>query len=369
MAKIKLQFAKVEADKEIKLESVKLERIKLEHSERIRQGVSNTYSFDVSRHVKLVPPFNEHNVDTYFRSFEKLANALSWPRCYWSILLQTLLTGKAQCVFVALSEAQCADYDIVKQEILKAYELIPEAYRQKFRGWRKKPDQSFVEFSRVKRDAFEQWLRSQKVTSFSQLCELILLEEFQTSVSQGVSVFLKERNASTLEEAAILADNYTLLHRGPTEKHLVGMKGGGDDRYTDFQKPATLSGGFSNSYSKIRNVENETNKTFAPRTCTYCGKMGHQMRSCWKRSREISVTKPVFVASELQDRELVNDQDHDLKPVFLVSGAGMPTTDIPVSSHCELSNNYQSGKLDTYEPFLSSGTITSQGEEREIKNT
>ena len=63
------------------------------------------------------------------------------------------------------------------------------------------------------------------------------------------SVFLKERNASTLEETAILADNYTLLHRGPTEKHLVGMKGG-DDRYTDVQKPATLSGGFSNSYSK-----------------------------------------------------------------------------------------------------------------------
>ena len=80
LAKIKLQIAKIEADKEIKLESVKLERIKLEHSERIRQGVSNTDSFDVSRHVKLVPPFNERNVDTYFCSFEKLSNALSWPR-------------------------------------------------------------------------------------------------------------------------------------------------------------------------------------------------------------------------------------------------------------------------------------------------
>ena len=162
-----------------------------------------------------------------------------------------MLTGKAQCAFVALSEVHCADYDIVKQEILKAYELIPEAYHQRLRRWRKKPDQSFVEFSRIKRDAFEQWSRSQKVTSFFQLCELILLEEFQTSVSKEVSVFLKERNASKLEEAAILADNYTLLHRGPAEKHLVGMKGGGDDRYIDVQKPATLSGGFSNSYSKI----------------------------------------------------------------------------------------------------------------------
>ena len=57
LAKIKLQIAKIEPDKEIKLESVKLERIKLEHSERIRHGVPNTDSFDVSRHVKLVPPF------------------------------------------------------------------------------------------------------------------------------------------------------------------------------------------------------------------------------------------------------------------------------------------------------------------------
>ena len=36
-------------------------------------------------------------------------------------------------MYIALSSEQRADYDVVKQTVLKAYELVPEAYRQKFR--------------------------------------------------------------------------------------------------------------------------------------------------------------------------------------------------------------------------------------------
>ena len=40
---------------------------------------------------------------------------------------------------------QNSDYDKVKQLILKAYELVPEAYRQKFRNCRKENDQTHVD--------------------------------------------------------------------------------------------------------------------------------------------------------------------------------------------------------------------------------
>ena len=71
MAKIKLQLAQAEADQEIKQGSLKLERAKLELGIQGRQGVPINV-FDVSKHVKHVPPFSECDVETYLHPFEKM---------------------------------------------------------------------------------------------------------------------------------------------------------------------------------------------------------------------------------------------------------------------------------------------------------
>ena len=47
-------------------------------------------------------------------------------------MLQCILTGKAQRVFSALSLAKSGDYAKVNATVLKAYELVPEAYRPGF---------------------------------------------------------------------------------------------------------------------------------------------------------------------------------------------------------------------------------------------
>ena len=87
--------------------------------------------FDVTRNVRMVPPFSEKEVDKYFSHFEQVAESLKWPKGTWVMLLQTVLKGKAQEIFSASDSIQCSDYITVKDAILKAYELVPEAYRQK----------------------------------------------------------------------------------------------------------------------------------------------------------------------------------------------------------------------------------------------
>ena len=52
-------------------------------------------SFDVTKHIRLVPPFQEKEVDKYFLHFEKVAENLKWPREHWTLLLQSVVTGKA----------------------------------------------------------------------------------------------------------------------------------------------------------------------------------------------------------------------------------------------------------------------------------
>lgn len=44
-------------------------------------------NFDVSRYLKLVPPFRESEVDAYFVVFECIASKLHWPKDVWALLL------------------------------------------------------------------------------------------------------------------------------------------------------------------------------------------------------------------------------------------------------------------------------------------
>ena len=92
-----------------------------------------------------MPPFQEKEIDKYFLHYEKIATSLDWPRETWTLLLQSVLTGKAREVYLALSIEQSSQYDTVKTAILKAYELVPEAYRQQFRNSCKEDKQTFTE--------------------------------------------------------------------------------------------------------------------------------------------------------------------------------------------------------------------------------
>ncbi len=108
--------------------------------------------FDPSRHIKLVPPFRESEVDAYFIAFERIAAKLNWPRDMWALMMQCSLVGKAQEVCSALPIDDSLNYDVVKAAVLRVYELVPEAYRQKFRSYTKSMKQSFVGFARDKKN-------------------------------------------------------------------------------------------------------------------------------------------------------------------------------------------------------------------------
>ena len=80
--------------------------------------------FNMSKHIRFVPAFQDTEVDKYFLHFEKIASSLEWPKEeVWTLLLQSVLLGKAREVYSALSMDQSSDYDVVKGAILKAYKL------------------------------------------------------------------------------------------------------------------------------------------------------------------------------------------------------------------------------------------------------
>ena len=83
---------------------------------------------------------------------------MKWPKDVWATLLQSVLIGKAAEVYTSLSLEQSVRYDVVKESILKAYELVPEAYRQKCKSYKKFESQTHVEFSREKTELRQNYL-------------------------------------------------------------------------------------------------------------------------------------------------------------------------------------------------------------------
>ena len=171
-------------------------------------------AFDPARNIRLVPPFQEKEVDKYFTHFEKVADSLNWPKESWVLLLQSVLVGKAQEIYGSLSVEQSSNYENVKEAILKAYELVPEAYRQKFRNYLKYDSKTHVEFAREKENLFNRWCHSKEIgQDFKKLKQMDLLEEFKDKVRPDIRSHLDEQKGEELEKAAIMADDYALTHK------------------------------------------------------------------------------------------------------------------------------------------------------------
>lgn len=98
-----------------------------------------------------------------------------------------------------------AESKVYMAAVLKVYELLLEAYRQRFRSWEKSGRQTHVEFARELVTLFKRWCTSLGVHTYGDLCDLIVLEQFKNSVPSHITTYLNERKVKAAMEAASLA--------------------------------------------------------------------------------------------------------------------------------------------------------------------
>lgn len=347
---LRLALAKVELEK-IKLaeeskrleerEKTERERIGLER-DRLRARVPNRESgtgtprennFDITRHIRMVPPFNENDPTGYFMSFERLAKNLKWPEDQWSNLLHSVLKGRALETITALSEEQAEIYEIVKDSVLRAYELVPEAYRLKFRNITKSNTTTYSQHLHDMRKSLNRWLHSVNLPEDnydSELYKLMLFENFLNNLPKDIKVHLSDNRITDPETAATMADEYVLHHRTVfSTDHKSGYGGNqGQQRnqvnYNNnmnhqkswhknyngpFKNPRTQSVSVatdkkntnvsnpksteSGTDSKVRPYDKSTGNTSL--TCFYCGKSGHYARQCYQKQKDINGSKEKYL--------------------------------------------------------------------------
>ena len=356
-------------------------------------------AFDPARNIRLVPPFQEKEVDKYFAHFEKVADSLNWPKESWVLLLQSVLVGKAQEIYGSLSVEQSSNYEHVKEAILKAYELVPEAYRQKFRNYLKYDSKTHVEFAREKENLFNRWCHSKEIgQDFKKLKQMVLLEEFKDKVRPDIRSHLDEQKVEELEKAAIMADDYALTHKmssksgNPQQKRYHGS--GNRENISRNADDRKRQGKSTENVGLVSKVE-----PLKPVSCGHCGKPGHIITNCWKlggktpcehcgrfnhKSEDCRIAKnklqkevkPTGLTSLKGLKVSPFNESENLKGVkvkplidrnnFVEKNKGIKVNPLHNDKSCiedEISPNTESDYMENYKPFISEGVVSLVGDE------
>ncbi len=294
----------------------------------LRRGNSG---FDFVGNLRLVPKFCEKDPDSFFVLFERIANACNWPDAARALMLQTVLIGKAQEAYSSLTVEDSQDYAKVKAVVLKAYERVPEFYRQQFRNWKKSEKQSHVEFARDLQMHFSRWCSAVEVSDFEGLCNLIVLEQFKNSVPNRVAVYVGEQKAQSATTAAMLADDYVLTHRHVFNQYKY---------QSSYNAPSTNVSDVVVHQNKGFQSENRSNGSRdSDKFCRYCHKRGH-----WKSDCYMLKPKPKPVTS------------HSVKG----TGLAVPVRSSNLSSSVQVRDNC-SAVLESYQPFVKTGFVSLVG--------
>ena len=331
--------------------------------------------------------------------FEKVADSLNWPKESWVLLLQSVLVGKAQEIYGSLSVEQSSKYEHVKEAILKAYELVPEAYRQKFRNYLKYDSKTHVEFVREKENLFNRWCHSKEIgQDFKKLKQMVLLEEFKDKVRPDIRSHLDEQKVEELEKAAVMADDYALTHKmssksgNPQQKRYHGS--GNRENISRNADDRKRQGKSTENVGLVSKVE-----PLKPISCGHCGKPGHIITNCWKlggktpcehcgrfnhKSEDCRIAKnklqkevkPTGLTSlkglkVSPFNESENSKGVKVKPLidrnhFVEKNKGIKVNPLHNDKSCiedKISPETESDYMENYKPFISEGVVSLVGDE------
>lgn len=285
--------------------------------------------------LRLVPKFDEKDIDTFFSLFERVADTRGWPDSAHTLLLQCVFTGRAQEVLLSLSTQDSGNYDCVKSAVLKAYELVLEAYRQQFRCWQKSEKQTHVEFVREIQTHFNRWCTASSVKTLSDLGDLVVLEQFKNSVPPRIATYVAEVKARTAYDAAVLADEFALIHRNQFGKKMFK-----ESRCEPYEF----------AYDKSReNSDFSRTKLFVSPTdladvCNYCQGKGH-----WKNECPMLKAKAQYSA----ENKKIKNAALGAKPVGLVTSV-QSSLELADESHCVTQKS-------SFSPFITEGYVSLAG--------
>ena len=269
------------ADNAAKMAEIELEK------ERLSKNIPPTqpnfcYPVDVS--CKPQPYKDGEDMTSFLIRFERIATLLKWEKSRWAVQLGMLLQGRALQTFASLPPETTDDYDLLKDALLTAFKCNENQYRKLFRTARISPHENYSQFLASLTRHFDFWLNSMNVeNNFESLKNAMIGDQFLSSLTPDVRMFIRERKPNEPSEMARLADNFASARNSYP-------------KLKSKPKFETDPNSQSNDKNEIKQVK-----------CYSCGLPGHKRSTCPK--------KPPYSQNPSYPRDKVqrafNDPDPD----------------------------------------------------------
>lgn len=189
---------------EAKLAEINLEKLKLESGQNV--PISAVSHCD---HGSKPQPYRDgEDITSYLIRFERIAEMLKWNKVDYAVKLGLLLQGQALKIYASLSPDITNSYESLKSALLEAFRCNNDQYRKEFRNARISPHENYTQFLISLSRMFDFWVKSLDVkTDYESLRHAMIGDQFLASLPTDIRTFVKERNAASPREMAVLADN------------------------------------------------------------------------------------------------------------------------------------------------------------------
>ena len=194
---------------ELKMAEIQLEQARVEAA-----SGRNTHNRGSGLNFKM-PYFDEKTdeMDGYLRLFERVCQSYGLDRDQWSIRLASCLTGKGKDVFKCMPDDDTGDYDKLKKALLDRYRLTEDEFKKRFFGSRLKDSETITEFSTRLSYYLDNWVNlSGADKTYEGLRDLFIREQCLFNCNKDVTMFVKEKAPSSLEEVLKAAEHYMRAH-------------------------------------------------------------------------------------------------------------------------------------------------------------
>ncbi|XP_073524756.1 uncharacterized protein [Phyllobates terribilis] len=268
------EAAERQADRQHQLELARIQK----ESPSTQTRESNSASCFKPRPEHFPVMEKDGDLDTFLRGFEKACRQYQLPIDQWARYLTPGLRGKALEVFASLPREQDGDYEAVKQALIKKYQLTPEVYRKKFRTLQRGPQDTYRDVVDGLRTNFEQWIQGLSATTFEQLKDLMVKDQFLHLCPTEVRQFVMDREPPDANKAAQITDTYEANRRPEVRKPVVASWKGGKPS-TTIPAPASRPSGGLFPVAKALPASDA-------RRCYSCNQTGHLSATCPEKQRK-----------------------------------------------------------------------------------
>ena len=279
-----IQLEREREERQIQLEreerEFRLEELRIQNSGQGQNRNNSNSQNSISSDVKMPYFDDKDDIEAYLLQFERFARNAGWKKENWAAKLGVLLKGQARLAYSRMEEEEAEDYDSLKKTLLEKYQLDDEAYRKKFRTTKKSHKETYKEYASLLTLWCERWISlANRDESVEELKDLMVQEQFLSSLPFELQVFIKDRKPESARKMAELATEYEHNRQGIKPGGPRGGHGNFKDRnsVTKQQNQSDVS-----DEEKVESKKEKERKTrdWSSVVCFKCDKKGHCAKMC-----------------------------------------------------------------------------------------